>query len=60
MIHVIISFSCSWTPSSRTFITKGNANNGRNPPTCPFLALMTPFAGKTSIKKLQIVSMKKP
>ena len=23
--------------------TKDNANNGRIPPSCPFLALMTPF-----------------
>ena len=27
-----------------TFIIKGNANNGRIPPSCPFLALMTPFS----------------
>ena len=25
------------------FIIKGNANNGRNPPSCLFPALMTPF-----------------
>ena len=24
------------TPFSRTFIIKGNANNGRNSPSCPF------------------------
>ena len=25
------------------FIAKGNASNGRNPPSCPFSALPTPF-----------------
>ena len=27
-----------------TFIIKANANNGRISPSCPFLALMTPFS----------------
>ena len=31
------------TPFPRTFITKGNANNGRNPPPCPLPAIATPF-----------------
>ena len=50
MIHIIISSSCSWTPFPalvtlfpRTLITKGIANNGRNPSLYPFPALMTPF-----------------
>ena len=36
MINVITSSSCSSDSFSRTFIIKGNANNGRNPPSCPF------------------------
>ena len=32
-------------------ITKGNANDGRNPPSCPFAALMTPFPFITFINK---------
>ena len=30
-------------PFPRTFIIKSDANNGRNPPSCPFPALMTPL-----------------
>ena len=32
------------TPFPRTFIIKVNANNGRIQQSCPFPALMTPFA----------------
>ena len=38
-----ISFLLFLTPFLRTFIIKGNANNGRNPPSCSFPAIMTPF-----------------
>ena len=31
------------TPFPRTFIIKENANNGRNPPSCPFPIHMIPF-----------------
>ena len=43
MIYVMVFFSAFITPFSRTFIIKGNANNEKNPPSCPFLALMAPF-----------------
>ena len=36
MIHVIISFSCYCNFFSRTFIIKGNANNGKNLHFCVF------------------------
>ena len=31
------------TPFPRTFIIKGNADEGKNSPSCPFPALMTSF-----------------
>ena len=47
MIHVTIFTSCSCDSFSRLLVTaviiKGNTNNGRNPPSCPFPALMTRF-----------------
>ena len=39
------------TTFPRTFIIKGNANNGRNPPPCSFPALMNPFAVMTFINE---------
>ena len=39
------------TPFPRTFIIKGNASNGRNPPSCPYSALMTPFPVMAFINK---------
>ena len=43
MIYVIAPFSYFLTPFFRTLILKGNANNGRNPLSSPYLGLMTPF-----------------
>ena len=43
MIHFIISYPILATLSRRAFITKGNANNGKNSPSRHFPALMTPF-----------------
>ena len=47
MIYVIIFSSCSCDSFPRllviAFIIKGKTNDGRNPPSCPFPALMTPF-----------------
>ena len=40
---LLYSYPALVTPICRTFIIKGNANNGRNPPSCPFPTLMTPF-----------------
>ena len=33
---ILALFSDLVTPLTRTFIIKGNVNNGRNPPSCPF------------------------
>ena len=43
MIPKIISLPTLLTYFPRTFIIKGNANNERNPFSCPFSALITPF-----------------
>ena len=40
---LLYHFVALMTSFPRTFIIKGNANNGRNPTSCLFLALMTPF-----------------
>ena len=47
------------TPFPRTFVIKGNANNGRNPPFSPFPALMTSFSGIAFINDETIGCMKK-
>ena len=44
MIHITIFFSGLSDSFFRTFIIRGNANNGRNPPSFPFPALMAWFA----------------
>ena len=50
MIYVLYSFPALitpfpalLTPFRRTFIIKGNANNGRNLPSCSFPGLVTSF-----------------
>ena len=43
MLHIIISCPTRLTLCPRTYIIKGNANIGRNPPCCSFSDLMTPF-----------------
>ena len=43
MMHVIISFSCSYSFFPITFIIKCNVGNERNPASCPFSTLMDPF-----------------
>ena len=43
MMHVITSFSCSYSFFSITFIIKCNVGNERNPTSCPFSTLMAPF-----------------
>ena len=40
------------------FIIKGNAINGRNPPSCPFPVHMTPFSDITFINKETINAIK--
>ena len=40
LLHLLPIFMTSFL---RTFIVKGNANNGRNLPSSPFFGLMTPF-----------------
>ena len=39
------------TPFHRTFIIKGNANNGIILPSCPFPAIVKPFPEKAFINK---------
>ena len=39
------------TPFPRNFFIKDNATNGRNPPFCPFSALMTHFSDITFINE---------
>ena len=41
---LLYPFSVLLAPFPKTFIIKGNANNGRNPPYCNFPALMTLFS----------------
>ena len=40
---LLYPFPALATPFSRTFIVKGNINNGRNPVSFPFPALVTTF-----------------
>ena len=55
MVHFIISYPALETLFRRTFITKGNANNGKNSPSRPFPALMTPFIVVVFINEYQIL-----
>ena len=55
MIHFIISYPILATLSRRAFITKGNANNGKNSPSRHFPALMTPFLVVLFINEYQIL-----
>ena len=52
--QVIISFSCSsdfFSFSYSSFSENFNVNNERNPPSCPFPVLMTPFSDIAFISK---------